>query len=284
MVTMQTRPADPQASKPKRRVTGLDWLIIAGLVATFAVYLMSSLIFLALYLSSGTMAPPFIPTVVATIGVALGIGVALTGWRWSVIVSLIVVLMDLSGLINPYIPHSLTHPSENLPAFATFETVIVSSALILGAIIVKFVRMRGGQPNVLSRGMVGYTGVLAGVLAGVLLLGFTVQPSSSASTGAATPKNETVNLTGTVFAPDIVALHAGDTLTITDTDAIHHILTNGTWSPNNKPVPGVEPGAVIVSNLNIDNGSTKVGPFTQPGTYHIYCTIHPGMSLTIIVQ
>jgi plastocyanin len=88
---------------------------------------------------------------------------------------------------------------------------------------------------------------------------------------------------GAVFAPDIVALHTGDTLTITDVDGIHHTFTNGTWS-SGKPVPGIEPGAVPISNLNIDNGSVKVGPFTTPGTYHIYCLVHPGMSLTVVVQ
>ncbi len=27
-----------------------------------------------------------------------------------------------------------------------------------------------------------------------------------------------------------------------------------------------------------------VGPFLTSGTYHSYCTVHPGMSLTILVQ
>ena len=98
------------------------------------------------------------------------------------------------------------------------------------------------------------------------------------------PKNENVSVQGGVFAPDIVALHTGDTLTITNVDGVHHLLTNGTWSADNKPVPGVEPGAVIVSNLNVDSAPVKVGPFTTPGTYHIYCLVHPGMSLTVVVQ
>jgi plastocyanin len=31
-------------------------------------------------------------------------------------------------------------------------------------------------------------------------------------------------------------------------------------------------------------GSVEIGPFTTAGTYHIYCTVHQGMNLEIIVQ
>jgi plastocyanin len=27
-----------------------------------------------------------------------------------------------------------------------------------------------------------------------------------------------------------------------------------------------------------------IGPFTTAGVFHLYCTIHQGMSLTIVVQ
>jgi plastocyanin len=171
-----------------------------------------------------------------------------------------------------------------LTAFVTFATIIVSSAFIIGVLIARLIRTRRSQPNIVSGPMIGFTGVMAGVLVGVLLLGFTVRGSSGTGAVTLTPKNENVNVQGMVFAPDIVALHTGDTLTITDVDAIHHILTNGTWGPDNKPVPGIEPGAVILSNLNVESAPVKVGRFTQPGTYHIYCSVHPGMNLTIIVQ
>ena len=32
------------------------------------------------------------------------------------------------------------------------------------------------------------------------------------------------------------------------------------------------------------SGSLKIGPFTTAGIFHIYCTIHRGMNLTIVVQ
>ena len=46
----------------------------------------------------------------------------------------------------------------------------------------------------------------------------------------------------------------------------------------------VEPGAPNVSNVQINDNSTEIGPFTTAGIYHLYCTIHQGMNLTIIVQ
>jgi plastocyanin len=36
--------------------------------------------------------------------------------------------------------------------------------------------------------------------------------------------------------------------------------------------------------VSVECKSVTVGPFTTPGTYHLYCTIHPGITLTIIVQ
>lgn len=283
-MTVQDRPGEaPPALKAKRRIAGLDWLVLAGLVASFTGYLVSVLTFVAILLSTGNLAPPFIPTATGLVGLAIAIAVVVTGWRWSFLVTLVATLLSLSALANPYIPYTLTHPSTNLTAFVTFATIPVSSVLILGALLAKLIRTRQGRPNVVSGPMIGFTGAMAGVLVGVLLLGFTVQGSNGIGAVPRTPKNENVTVQGAGFVPDIVALHTGDTLTITDVDHIHHIFTNGTWS-SGKPVPGVEPGAVMLSNLNIDSAPVKVGPFTSPGTYHIYCTIHPGMSLTIIVQ
>ena len=47
-----------------------------------------------------------------------------------------------------------------------------------------------------------------------------------------------------------------------------------------------ESGAPVMNNVQISgNGSSQViGPFNTPGTYHFYCTVHPGMNLTVIVQ
>jgi len=60
-------------------------------------------------------------------------------------------------------------------------------------------------------------------------------------------------------------------------------LQNGTWM-NNTPHPAKESGAPSVQQVYVNGNSIKIGPFTTAGTFHIYCTIHPGMDLTVIVQ
>jgi plastocyanin len=284
-MVVQDRPTEEaQASRRTRRVAGLDWLILTGLIASFVFFFMSAVQFVALFFRNGEIVPPSIITTVASLLLAIGIGATLTGWRWSFIVALVVTALSVLGLANPYIFYTLTHPSSNLFTFVTFATIFAGSALIFGAVIVKIIRMSRRLPNQVSRGMVGFTGLVTGALVGFLLLGVTVQGSSGAGALTLTPKNETVTVQGATFAPDIVALHIGDTLTITDVDGVHHILSNGTWSSDSKPEPGIEPGAVTLNNLSVNNGSVKVGPFTKQGVYHIYCIIHPGMSLTIIAQ
>ena len=62
-----------------------------------------------------------------------------------------------------------------------------------------------------------------------------------------------------------------------------HVLANGSWV-NNAAHPATERGAPSINNLQIKEGSVQIGPFNVAGTYHLYCVVHPGMNLTIIVQ
>ena len=65
--------------------------------------------------------------------------------------------------------------------------------------------------------------------------------------------------------------------------AVTHILANGSWQ-HGTAQPANEPGAPNVSNVQVNDTSTEIGPFTTAGIYHLYCTIHQGMNLTIRVQ
>lgn len=127
-------------------------------------------------------------------------------------------------------------------------------------------------------------GSVAGVILGALVIGLITQPSAAGGAGTARAETEVVHLGAATFAPDIVALHQGDTLTLIDDAPVPHTLTNGPWTAGNQPVPGVEPGAPILNNVDLNNNTVTVGPFTSPRTYHIYCTVPSGMNLTIIVQ
>jgi plastocyanin len=56
------------------------------------------------------------------------------------------------------------------------------------------------------------------------------------------------------------------------------------WMTNGTPRALAEPGAPAVHSMAIKGGSAQIGPFTTAGIFHIYCTIHWGMNLTIVVQ
>ncbi len=99
--------------------------------------------------------------------------------------------------------------------------------------------------------------------------------------GGSTP---TVRMCGNNFAQSSITISKGQSLTLVDDSSMGHSITNGSWV-NGSAQPKQEPGAPAVNNLQINgNTSQTIGPFTTAGTYHLYCTWHPGMNLTVIVQ
>lgn len=275
METIQASPKATRTSTPARGRTALDFVMLAGTFGPGAVYA----IVLAI---TGHIIPPVL--IFMSLYLISGIIVA-TGWRWAFFFPLVLCTLGVVGeLAAGYPLYVLGHPSANYLAFTGFA---INYPLLVSAIIAAAVKLtqtlRREAPH-LPRWMVPVLGAAPGLMLGALAIGLGAQPTSMGSAAAAPAGTETVHLAASSFAPNIVALHAGDKLAIVDDAPVPHTLTNGTWSADNRPVPGVEPGAVILNNLQLNNNSVTVGPFTTPGTYHIYCTVHPGMSLTIIVQ
>ena len=96
--------------------------------------------------------------------------------------------------------------------------------------------------------------------------------------------NYTVHMTDVNFAQSSITIPKGSTISLVSDSGATHILANGSWV-NGSPQPMQESGAPAVNNVQVtSNGSQTIGPFNTSGTYHFYCTIHPGMSLTVIVQ
>lgn len=107
--------------------------------------------------------------------------------------------------------------------------------------------------------------------------GNTGSPSSSSS--------NTVNLTNNNFSPTSITIKKGDSITLNNQAGVTHIISNGSWN-GNTPSPKTESGAPVVSNLMISspNETKTIGPFNTAGTFHYYCSVHPGMNLTVTVQ
>jgi plastocyanin len=230
----------------------------------------------------GAIIPPVV--VFQALYLLCGIVVA-TRWRWAVLLPLVICPLGIVGDFASGFPeYTLTHPSSNYVAFGLFVLEYPLLALVIGGSAIKLVQTLRREPFHAPRGLSPALGAVAGLILGAFLIGTIAQ--APAATGSATGQagSATVHLTATQFAPDIVALHKGDRLIIVDDGPVPHTLTNGSWSADQRPVPGVEPGAPLVNNVALNNNTVTLGPFTTPGTYHIYCTIHPGMNLTIVVQ
>jgi plastocyanin len=86
------------------------------------------------------------------------------------------------------------------------------------------------------------------------------------------------------FVQSSVTVSKGSKLLLVDDGSFVHILRNGTWNANGTPQPTTEPGAPAVNNVQVNGNSMEIGPFTTAGVYHLYCTVHQGMNLTIIVH
>lgn len=117
--------------------------------------------------------------------------------------------------------------------------------------------------------------ILCGLLA-TLVTACTIRNVSSYS-------GPTVHMGGANFLQPSVTIQKGDQLKLIDDAASTHIIKNGSWV-NGVAKPGKKPGAPTVDQTFNGNDSAIIGPFNSPGTYYLYCTIHPGMNLTVIVK
>ena len=94
-----------------------------------------------------------------------------------------------------------------------------------------------------------------------------------------------VHMGETTFLQPSVTISKGSSLNLIDDVPVLHVIGNGSWV-NSVVKPARESGAPVVNNLqfNAAGQSMAVGPFTTAGTYHLYCSVHLNMNLTVIVQ
>lgn len=142
--------------------------------------------------------------------------------------------------------------------------------------------------------------ILAALTIGSILFAACSRPgtpgSTTASGGSSTPSssggggtgsngcpNGTAHMVATNFAQPCVNVSKGSMLNLVDDGSFLHILANGSWV-NGNPQPTKEAGAPTVDNVQISGGSKQIGPFNTAGTYHIYCSVHVSMNLTVNVK
>jgi plastocyanin len=258
----------------RRRWSTLDVIIIAGLLGIVAAFTLAQLL-------ERTIIPPVL---IESIVYLVCAGIAATGWRWAAVVPLIAIpIFVLSNLLSGFPTYTLTHPSDFLPV-AVEAIEFMLSVMILGACSVKLAQTLRHETPHAPQWMKPTLAALAGLAIGALLVGGTAQPGTAGSVSTGGSGTATVRLTFNRFAPDIVALHKGETLTFVDEGSVPHMLANSMWIADKRPSPGVETGAPAIRTVGVNDKSVTIDPFTTLGTYHIYCTVHPGMTLTVLVE
>ena len=126
-----------------------------------------------------------------------------------------------------------------------------------------------------------YKKILIGFLVFSLLT--TMLASCAIYDEASLPQGPQAHMAGASFLVSSIKVPKGQMLTLVDDSTAQHIIKNGTWN-GSTPQPKTESGAPTVNVTLNGNDSAAIGPFNTAGTFQLYCTIHPGMNLTVNVQ
>ena len=123
------------------------------------------------------------------------------------------------------------------------------------------------------------------ILLGLVLLG--ILTTTIAACGiydvSNVPSGPTVHMGAASFLQPSIKISKGQSVNLIDDSTAQHIIKNGTWN-GNSPVTMNEPGAPSVNVTFNGNDSGSIGPFNTSGSFKLYCTIHPGMNLTVTVS
>jgi plastocyanin len=207
-----------------------------------------------------------------------------TGIRWAPLPSVLISAGLVSYMLfgTPYPLDHLQHPKDLFGAFVGVVFLFTLTVLTFGAGLATLAQNYLAQNRATPRWLTPVLSGFVGVVLGVFLLAALVQPSAASSSNASVGV-PAVQLGGGSFDESAITIPVGSKLAFEDDGAYLHILDYGTWS-NNATHPESPAGAPALHDLHISDGTTVIGPFTTPGTYHIYCVIHPNMTLTVTVQ
>jgi plastocyanin len=272
-------PMDVTRTPARTRLSALGKLTVAAVLG------------LPLLLSTGLVVQGLNVTNLLITGIALILAAIITAiivatrWRWSPLLGALVYAAILAASIS-IIPYALSHPTETY-MFALTVVLLALSVIALGAGIgatvqnYRNVEQERRAPRRLGMSLSG----LAGIVVGMLIVSLIVAANPQASTASTNPNGEpVVHMAPDHFVQNVVLVPKGETLLIVNDSSVEHVLQNGTWDKNGTPHAGVEPGAPTLRNVDITGGSREIGPFPSAGVYHLYCTLHQGMNLTIVVQ
>jgi plastocyanin len=248
---------------------------------TAALLLGEALAYLFLLLAIGVFILPLLIVALALLVVA---GIVATGIRWTPLLGATAGLGTMIGGIfsQQYFVYHLTHPTEGMSFLAALLICVFALSSIytgISATVQNYNSIARQAPRWLS---LPFT-ALGGFVLGVLLVTLLVQVTPASGSTTTVNGEPAVHMGVSSFAQSSVTISKGSKLLLIDDGSFTHILSNGQWE-NNTPHPAMEAGAPSVQNVQVNGNTIEIGPFTTAGTFHIYCTIHLNMNLTIIVR
>jgi plastocyanin len=122
------------------------------------------------------------------------------------------------------------------------------------------------------------------VLALFSLLAVVIVACEGSGGSSSSDEPTTVHTNDLIFLKDQMTIKKGQSITVINDVGTPHVIANGAWD-NSNPKPLKERGVPITGDVSLAGNETKViGPFNTAGVFHLYCTIHPNMNLTVTVQ
>lgn len=240
-------------------------------------------------LSSGVLAltigyPDNLALLIVTACQVFAAGLVATRIHWMPSLAILLSGILLYEVANePFVSYHLANPKAGGFLPFVLDILIIACAFVtlgasIGATVQNYRQGERHAPRWLSSALTGITGVVIGAI----LIAAIGQPSVPTGT-TYTNGVLTVQMSADNFSQPSVTIPKGSKLLLVDDMAVLHILSNGSWE-NGAPRSMKEPSAPTIENVQVNGKSVEIGPFTTAGTYHIYCTVHPGMNLTIVVQ
>ncbi len=285
---METKEQRPEQVGLPSRARGLDRHTRGPLGTLMLVaFIGYAFMYFVVFFYALLVAREFIPPIaIETTLILLAAGVVATRWRWAPYLGALVALLTLlDPILQPHDSYVLTHPGQSNYEVILIVLVIAFGLVALVASIGTILRTRQGLgsashlPRFSGLLLSGFAGVVVGMI--ILSLVVTIVPQGAASTDA--NGQPVVHMTADTFVQNVVLVPKGSTLLLVNDSSVEHDLLNGSWDASGTPHPQSESGAPTIK-VNITDDSKVVGPFTTAGVYHLYCTLHPGMNLTIVVQ
>ncbi len=265
--------------KPSPGRSTMSKVAAIALLGTSLAYFANLLLVL---IAAQTFIPPLLILGIVTL---LGAALSFLRFRWAPAVGAVLALgaisVQMSVPINQYF---ITHPSD-APSFIAL-IVILSFGLVgiiagTAATLQNYRNPGATVPGNLRLLLTSFTAFVVGMMVVSLI----VAANPPTSTGSTTTNGEpTMHMSATAFVQNVVLVPKGDKLLLVDDGNVEHVLRNGFWKADGSQASSVEPGAPVVKDVTVNGGSIDIGPFATAGTYHIYCTIHSQMNLTIVVQ